>query len=174
MRVFVAAAFLLLPVVIQADDQPAAQAVHADVPLLISDTSWNAPHGTAWRLNKTVAGQAREDRYVEFANLQDKEIAEIRLHVCRCGVKGSSWDAGWMTLKGPFSAHGSFKAIPSMPSGGSISQSISSSGFSGASVSNHLRITEVMVVDGDGSSYRYGSDVAKVLGGNISNFCANY
>jgi hypothetical protein len=109
---------------------------------------------------------------VAFTNTQAKEIAEIRLHVSYCGVKGSSHDAGWMEMKGPFAAHGSFKVTPSEPGGGSISQSFGA--FDGVSVSGHLLITGIMVVDSDGSQYQYGSDVAKVLSGNISNFCPNY
>lgn len=167
------AAILLLPLAAQADDQSSAKAVQAgDTPLLISDTSWNYPHGTAWRTSEPVPREARKDRYVEFTNTQDKEIAEIRLHVSYCGTKGSSHDAGWMEMKGPFAAHASFKVTPSLPSSGSITQSFG--GFNGASVSNHILITGIVVVDSDGSQYQYGSDVAKVLSATISNFCANY
>ncbi|MFI4968101.1 MAG: hypothetical protein ACHQAU_05180 [Gammaproteobacteria bacterium] len=174
MRALIAAAVLLLPLAAQADEQPSATAAPtADVaPLLISDTSWNSPHGRAWHVNTAVAGGPRDDRYVEFSNTQDKDIAEVRLHVSYCGVKGSKHDAGWMKLKGPFAAHASFKAVPSSPSGGSISQSIGS--FEGESVSHHLLITEVVIVDSDGSTFQYSSDLAKVLSTNISNFCANY
>lgn len=173
MRVLIAAAALLLPLATQADNQSSAKAVQAgDAPLLISDTSWNYPHGTSWRTNEPVPREARKDRYVEFTNTQDKEIAEIRLHVSYCGVKGSSHDAGWMGMKGPFAAHGSFKVTPSQPSSGSITQSFG--GFNGASVSNHILITGIVVVDSDGSQYQYASDLSKVLSGNISNFCANF
>ncbi|HEY3859470.1 MAG TPA: hypothetical protein VGM47_07665 [Gammaproteobacteria bacterium] len=173
MRAIIAAAVLLLPMAVRADDQPSVTAGQArDVPLLISDTSWNYPHGVAWKTNEPVPKGSRDDRFVEFTNTQDKEIAEIRLHVYYCGTRGSSRDAGWMEVKGPFAAHGSFKTTPSLPSGGSITQSFG--GFSGASVSNHLLIKEVVVVDSDGSLYQYGSDVAKVLSVNVSNFCANY
>lgn|GEM_PF-4479959 len=121
-----------------------------------------------------VAGTERDDLFVSFTNPQDKDIAEIRLHVRRCGVKGSSIGGGWMKLKGPFAAHGTFKVTPSMPSGGGISQSISSSGFDGTSAGDHMKITEVVVVDGDGTQYQFSSDLSKVLSDNISNFCANY
>jgi hypothetical protein len=174
MRVLIAAAVLLLPLVAQADDPSftTAATAAAVAPVLISDTSWNSPHGRAWHVNTAVAGGPRDDRYVEFSNTQDKDIAEIRLHVSYCGVKGSKHDAGWMKLKGPFAARGSFKAVPSSPSGGSISQSLES--FEGESVSHHLLITEVVIVDGDGSTFQYSSDLAKVLSENISNFCANF
>jgi hypothetical protein len=174
MRALITAAVLLLPLAVQADDPPSTTAVPSAgvAPLLISDTSWNSPHGRAWHVNTAVAGGPRDERYVEFSNTQDKDIAEVRLHVSYCGVKGSKQDAGWMKLKGPFAAHGSFKAVPSSPSGGSISQSFGS--FEGESVAHHLLITEVVVVDSDGSTFQYGSDLAKVLSENISNFCANY
>lgn len=170
MRALIAAAALLSPLAAWADDQPQASVAQAsESPLLISDTSWNFSHGRGWRTSDPVPGNSRNDRFVEFTNTQDKEIAEIRLRVSYCGVKGSSHDAGWMKLKGPFAAHGSFKVAPTEPSGGSTSESMSD----GISVSDHMRITGVVVVDSDGSQYQV-SDLTKVLSGNISNFCANY
>jgi hypothetical protein len=173
MRALFAAAVLLLPLAVQADDLPSATAAQTGgAPLLISDTSWNFPRGATWKPSEPVPRGARKELYVEFANTQDKDIAEIRLHVSYCGTKGGSEDAGWMKLKGPFAAHGSFKVTPSLPSSGSITQSIKQS--TKMPVSNHFLITEVVVVDSDGSQYQFGSDVSKVLGDNISNFCANY
>ena len=170
MRALIATAVLLLPIAMQADDQPSPKATQpGSAPLLISDTSWNDPRGRTWHVNTTVAGGPREDeRFVAFTNTQDKDIAEIRLHVSYCGTKGSKQDAGWMKLKGPFAAHGSFKAKPSLPSGGSIRESF------GIPVADHMLITEVVVEDSDGSLYQYASDVGKVLSASISNFCPNY
>ncbi|HEY1774350.1 MAG TPA: hypothetical protein VGH91_14270 [Gammaproteobacteria bacterium] len=173
MRALIAAAVLLLPIAVQADDSSSVNTAQAaEAPLSITDTSWNYSHGTGWRTSEPVPRNARDDRYVQFTNTQDKDIAEIQLHVSYCGTKGSKHDAGWMKIKGSFAAHGTFKVTPPLPSGGSITQSIGS--FDGASVSNHMLITELVVVDSDGSQYRFGSDVSKVLSSNISNFCANY
>ena len=173
MRALIAATVLLLPHAVWADGQsPATTAQAGEMPLLISDTSWNFSRPATWRTSEPVPGESRDDRFVEFTNPQDKEISEVRLHVSYCGVKGSSHDAGWMKLKGPFAAHGSFKVKPSEPSGNSMIQP--SATFDGTYTSGHMRITEVVVVDSDGSLYQFGSDLSKVLSANISNFCPNY
>lgn len=158
---------LLLSGCISAPDYGAMQAEGSarQVPLLIFDTSWNSPRGR-WTNRHLGDSVPPGDFFVEFIATHSRDLASVSIYVDRCGAKGIESYGSWLVLPGTFAAGMNYKVVP-------VTEDMPLDALLPASQVNHLRITEVKVVDADGKVFDYTSDVGKVLTSNISNFCAN-
>ena len=133
--------------------QATASAQHA--PMLIYFTSWNDIY-------------ARNDRMkVGLLNMQADALSSVELQVSTCGIKGSVWHLGHLTLKGPF-PRGQLRIVYPRWSQKELNTTV---GFS-AHHASHLVITSIQLNAPDGANQSFtGKEVSRLLSKNISNYC---
>ncbi|MGA9851991.1 MAG: hypothetical protein WBR15_03595 [Gammaproteobacteria bacterium] len=132
------------------------------IPIRILSTSWNDPN---------YIRPLRME--VKLQNTSGEMIDYVWLYVSRCAVKGSSEVIPYpLQLLGPFQPDATYVVYPSFP--GNYTEFIGSWPNTGSGkYSTHMLITKVIIEFTNGHMTAYDTDISRLLGGGISNFCSS-